>query len=158
VSIATRRSAGSQNLLTILLCLAVGATAVDYLTWRFEVTNWGGWWIAAPLLAAELFGALHTVGLQYTVWPRPQQKLIPTEDPTWRPIFILIPTVDEGEAVLEPTIQAAHEARRRYLEAYPKGRVSIVVCNDGRVANAATWGETESLARRLGVTCVTRTV
>jgi cellulose synthase (UDP-forming) len=158
VSIATRRSASRQNLITILLCLAVGATAIDYLTWRFEVTNWGGWWIAAPLLAAELFGALHTVGLQYTVWPRPQPKLIPTEDPAWRPIFIFIPTVNEGEAVLAPTIHAALEARRRYLQVYAHGRVSIVVCNDGRVANAATWGETENLARRLGVTCVTRSV
>jgi cellulose synthase (UDP-forming) len=158
VSIATRRTASSQNLLTILLCLAVGATALDYLTWRFEVTNWGGWWIAAPLLAAELFGALHTVGLQYTVWPRPQPKLVSTGDPAWRPIFIFIPTVNEGAAVLAPTILAALEARRRYLEVYAHGRVSIVVCNDGRVANANTWGETENLARRLGVTCVTRTV
>jgi len=158
LSITARRTASGEKLLTILLCLAVGATAVDYLTWRLEVTNWDGWWIAAPLLAAEIFGALHTVGLQYTVWPWPQPLIVPSEDPTFRPIFIFIPTVNEGQAVLAPTIQAAIEARRRYLEAFPHGRVLIVVCNDGRVANAANWGETESLARRLGVACITRTV
>jgi cellulose synthase/poly-beta-1,6-N-acetylglucosamine synthase-like glycosyltransferase len=158
LSITVRRSASGQTLLTILLCLTVGATAVDYLTWRLEVTNWDGWWIAAPLLAAEIFGALHTVGLQYTVWPWSQPKLTLSEDPTLRPIFIFIPTVNEGQAVLAPTIHAAIEARRRYLETYPHGCVFIVVCNDGRVANAGDWAETESLARRLGVTCVTRTV
>jgi cellulose synthase (UDP-forming) len=157
LAISRRQNASRQKVLTILLCLTVGATAVDYLTWRLEVTNWDGWWIAAPLLVAEIFGALHTVGLQYTVWPWPQPQLHPSEDPTRRPIFILIPTVNEGRVVLAPTIQAALEARRRYLEAYPHGQVFIVICNDGRVANADNWGETESLARRLGVACVTRT-
>src|SRR5262245_9228744 len=126
LGISARQNAGRQKMLTILLCLTVGATAVDYLTWRIEVTNWDGWWIAAPLLAAEIFGALHTVGLQYTVWPWPQPQLHPSDDPTRRPIFIFIPTVHEGQAVLAPTIQAALEARRRYLEAYPHGRVFIV--------------------------------
>jgi cellulose synthase (UDP-forming) len=143
--------------LTMLLCLTTAATAVDYLTWRLEVSNWANWVIAGPLLAAEFFGALHVLGLQYTVWPKPAPRIAPTEDPARRPIFIFIPTVNEGPGVLRPTIAAALEAQRRYLAAYPHGQVTIVVCNDGRVANAATWGEVEELARRMGVVCVTRT-
>ena len=158
LSITTQHRSDEHKLLTMMLGATVGVAALDYLTWRLEMTNWAGWWIAVPLLAAEIFGALHTLGLHYTVWPRPQPQVAPSEDPTRRPIFIFIPTVNEGPTILAPTIQAACEARRRYLEVFPQGRVSIVVCNDGRVANAANWRDTEQLAHRLEVMCVTRTV
>jgi cellulose synthase/poly-beta-1,6-N-acetylglucosamine synthase-like glycosyltransferase len=156
LSISLQRGASRSRLITSLLCLAVGVTTVDYLTWRLEVTNWINWWIATPLLVAEVFGALHTLGLQYTVWPRPQPQIIPSGDPTRRPIYIFIPTVNEGPSVLTPTIQAALEARRRFLQAFPHGRVSIVLCNDGRVAGFDAWRDVEVLAQRLGVVCVTR--
>jgi cellulose synthase/poly-beta-1,6-N-acetylglucosamine synthase-like glycosyltransferase len=157
-SIISRGATDRHKLVVTLLAVAVGVTSFDYMTWRVETTNWPSWWIAVPLLAAEMFGAIHTLGLQYTIWPCPGPQIVPSEDPTVRPIFIFIPTVNESLEVLGPTIRAALEARRRYLEAYPHGRVSIVVCNDGRVANAPNWRETEHLARQLGVTCVTRVV
>jgi cellulose synthase (UDP-forming) len=155
---AADSAADTRKQLTILLCLTTAATAVDYLTWRIEVTNWASWVIAAPLLAAEMFGALHVLGLQYTVWPKSAPAIVPTEDPACRPIFIFIPTVNEGPAVLKHTIAAALEARWRYLAAYPAGQVTIVVCNDGRVAQAPDWRSVEDLARRMNVVCVTRTV
>jgi cellulose synthase/poly-beta-1,6-N-acetylglucosamine synthase-like glycosyltransferase len=158
LSISLQRGASRSRLITSLLCLAVGVTTIDYLTWRLEVTNWINWWIATPLLVAEVFGALHTLGLQYTVWPRPQPQISPSEDPTRRPIFIFIPTVNEGPSVLTPTIQAALETRRRYLQAFPHGRVTIVLCNDGRVAGFDAWRDVEALAQRLGVVCVTRVI
>jgi cellulose synthase (UDP-forming) len=157
VSIALRGGADSRKLLTILLAATVGVTTIDYLTWRLEVSNWAAWWIAVPLLAAEAFGAVHTLGLQYTVWPWSRPRIVPSEDPARRPVFIFIPTVNEGAGVLAPTLKAALEARRRYLRAYPQGQVAIVLCNDGRVANAPCWREVESLAERMGVQCVTRT-
>lgn len=162
LSIAWLRGGNRQELLTALFGVTIGVTAVDYLAWRAGVTNWAGWAMAAPLLAAEMFGALHSVGLQYTVWPsvRPQSGRAkdPAQDPWRLPIFVFIPTVDEGRSVLMPTIEGAVEARRRYLEAFPDARVTIVVCNDSRVAGFANWREVDDLAHRLGVACITRAV
>lgn len=154
--LVTQSSASSRTLLTMLLCATVGVTGVDYLTWRFEVSNWAGWWIAVPLLAAEAFGALHALGLQYTLWPRQEPPLADVDDTVRMPIFIFIPTVNEGTEILRPTLKAVKEACRRYLRVYPDAKMKIVVCNDGYVANADCWRETEALARQFRVTCVTR--
>ncbi len=150
-------STSSRALLTMLLAATVGVTSVDYLTWRFEVSNWVGWWIAVPLLAAEVFGALHALGLQYTLWPRPAPVMSGNEDPTRRPIYIFIPTVNEGVEVLKPTLLAVKAACQRFALAFPGAQTRIVVCNDGYVAGASNWRQTEALARRLHVQCVTRT-
>jgi cellulose synthase (UDP-forming) len=140
----------------MLLTATVGVSAVDYFAWRWGVINWASWWVALPLFIAEFFGALHTLGLQYTVWPRRETPLVIREDPTSAPVFIFVPTVNEGVAILEPTLRGAIAARDRYVAAYPHARVTIVICNDGRVAKAPNWQETEALAQRLGVTCITR--
>ena len=158
IAMLTRHNINKQRAITMILGIAVALSTIDYLTWRFEVANWAGWWIAIPLLAAETFGAIHTLGFQYTLWPRPRPRINLTEDPTHYPIYIFIPTVNEGVEILEPTLKGAIEARKQYLREYPHGKVNIVVCNDGRVAKAADWQETEVLAKRLGVQCITRTV
>ncbi|GCE17688.1 glycosyltransferase [Dictyobacter kobayashii] len=146
-----------HQIITMLLAIAVGISFMDYVSWRFEVTNWAGWWIAVPLLFAETLGAIHTVGLQFTLWPRAQLTLQRTEDPTRYPIFVFIPTVNEGVAILRPTLKGILAARDRYLEKYPHGEVNIVLCNDGYVAKAPDWQATEELAREMGVICITRT-
>jgi cellulose synthase/poly-beta-1,6-N-acetylglucosamine synthase-like glycosyltransferase len=143
--------------ITILLAISVGVASIDYICWRFVVTNWHGWWISVPLLFAETLGALHTLGFQFTVWPWSPPQIESREDPTQHPIFVFIPTVNEGPAILRPTLQGIIAARNKYLARYPHGRVTIVVCNDGRVAQAENWEETEQLAKELGVCCVTRT-
>ena len=147
-----------RHAITMTLAFVTGIAAIDYLTWRLAVTNWAAWWIAVPLVLAEAFGVIHTIGLQVTLWPWNPPALHPTEDPTLHPIFVFIPTVNEGESVLLPTIQAARTARARYLDAFPHGEVHIVICNDGRVAGAPDWQQVELLARRQGVLCVTREV
>ena len=149
--------ATSRPLMTMLLCATVGVTSVDYLTWRVEVSNWAGWWIAIPLLLAEVFGALHALGLQYTLWPRPEPTLSKENNFARMPIFIFIPTVDEGAEILRPTLRAAKAACQRYTRAYPGARTQIVVCNDGLVAKKPNWRQTEALARQMHVTCCTRT-
>lgn len=156
--VTTWQRTNLRALVTSLMAVLVGVTTVDYLAWRVQATNWSGWEIAVPLLVAEIFGALHTLGLHYTVWPRAEPKIDAREDPTRRPIFIFFPTVNEGAELLTASLQGALEARRRYLLKYPNGRVTIVVCNDGLVANVKNWREVEYLARRLGVACITRMV
>ena len=147
-----------REVVTRVFALAVGVSALGYLSWRFGVLNWASWWIAVPLFAAEALGAAHTLGLQYTIWPRPPLQLTASENPSRRPIFIFIPTVNEGPAILGPTIESAIAARDAYLAEYPDGRVEIVVCNDGLVGGSPRWQEVVALAARLGVTCCTRTV
>ncbi|HEY3993160.1 MAG TPA: glycosyltransferase, partial [Ktedonobacteraceae bacterium] len=157
-ALLVRDQVEQRRAITMLLGIIVGISSVDYLAWRFSVSNWAGWWIAIPLLAAETFGAIHTLGFQYTLWPWTPREPQNTEDPTSHPVFIFIPTVNEGSAILEPTLRGALSARDRYLATYPQGQVTIVVCNDGRVANAHGWQEVEQLTRKLGVECITRTV
>ncbi len=153
-----RHAAPRRAGVTRLLSLATVVAVLDYFAWRVGVTNWRFWAIAGPLLGAELFNVAQTLGFHYTVWPRARPSSPVDDDPTYRPLFIFIPTVDEGSAVLGPTVQGALEARARFLAAYPHGEVSVVVCNDGRAAGRAGWQEAEILAERLGVRCVTRTV
>jgi cellulose synthase/poly-beta-1,6-N-acetylglucosamine synthase-like glycosyltransferase len=138
--------------------IAFLASTFYYLVWRVAIINWAFWWIGVPLLLAELFGIVNTLGLQYTVWPRAEPVINASDDPASLPIYIMIPTVNEGVAILELTIRGALSARARYLQSYPEAQVTIVLCNDGRVAGVKDWSAVEALAERLGVTCITRTV
>ncbi|WP_261556614.1 glycosyltransferase [Frankia tisae] len=133
-------------------------STVDYLTWRISVTNWSAAWLALPLLVAEVFGALHALGLQATIWPKEPPPLRQIDDPSHFPIYILIPTAGESMSVLGPTVNGAIAARSEYLRLNPEARVHIIVCNDGRVAGNPDWHLVESCVRQLGVTCITRTV
>jgi cellulose synthase/poly-beta-1,6-N-acetylglucosamine synthase-like glycosyltransferase len=157
LAIAFTNNVNRDQTITMVLAIAVGVATIDYLSWRFVVTNWQGWWVSLPLLFAETLGALHVLGFQFTVWPWSPPEIERREDPTQHPIFIFIPTVNEGVAILRPTLEGVIAARDTYLAQYPHGQVTIVVCNDGWVAKAANWEETERLAQELGVCCVTRT-
>ena len=156
-AIAFTKNVTRDQAITMVLAIAVGVAAIDYVSWRFVVTNWHGWWVSVPLLFAETLGVLHVLGFQLTIWPWSPPKIEQSEDPTQHPIFIFIPTVNEGVAILRPTLEGVIAARDTYLARYPHGRVTIVVCNDGRVAKGADWEETDMLAKELGVCCVTRT-
>jgi cellulose synthase/poly-beta-1,6-N-acetylglucosamine synthase-like glycosyltransferase len=144
--------------ITMILALGVGVASIDYLSWRFAVANWHGWWIAVPLLFAEFLGGVHALGFQVTVWPWQAPTIEESEDPTKNPVYVFIPTVNEGVSILRPTLEGIIEARDKYLARYPHGSVTIVICNDGRVANAPGWEEAEELAKELGVECITRTI
>lgn len=152
-----RRAAPPQNGPKILLSAATALAALDYFAWRVGVTNWRFWAISVPLLLAETFNIAQTLGFHYTVWPRAHPPAPVDDDPTRRPIYIFIPTVDEGASVLAPTVRGALAARARFLDAFAHGSVRIVVCNDGRAAGRDGWREAEVLAEDLGVQCVTRT-
>ncbi|HEY6746326.1 MAG TPA: glycosyltransferase [Mycobacteriales bacterium] len=160
LTLALARAAGWQGRQARIIAVAVAVylAAVDYLSWRLSVLSWVGWWIGVPLFLAELHAALHSVGLHVTLWPQRVDPVWSDLDPSSLPIFVFVPTVDEGPRVLEPTLRAALAARARYLREHPWAEVTIVVCNDGRVAGAPCSPDVERLAYRLGVHCVTRTV
>lgn len=157
-AIVSAKRVNREQAATMLLVIGVAAATIDYLSWRIAVTNWRGWWISVPLLCAEILGGLHVLGFQVTIWPWTPPRVEWGTDPTRFPIFIFIPTVNEGVAILRPTLEGVIAARDKYLKQYPHGKVTIVVCNDGRVAKTANWEETEALSKELGVTCITRTI
>lgn len=145
-----------EQAIKMVLAMAVGVATLDYVSWRLSVTNWQGWWIAVPLLCAEVLGAIHVLGFQFTIWPRPAPLIEPTEEPTQYPVFMLVPTLNEGVALLKPTLEGCIAARDKYLSEHPHAQVTIVVCNDGRAAGVPGWGDVDMLAQELGVRCVTR--
>ncbi len=96
--------------------------------------------------------------MQWSLWPRKRQRLRHEEDPSKRPIFVFIPTVNEGREILQETVRASLAARDYYLARYPHGHVEIVLCNDGLVAHAKNYQEPIQLAKKMGIACVTREV
>ncbi len=143
---------------TVALSFGVLAASIQYFTWRIGVVNLSEWWISIPLVAAETLGALHVLGLQYTIWPRREAQVVYRRNPFAIPLYVLIPTVDEGVEILQPTVTGAIAAAERYEALYPEARVTIIVCNDGLVAGAPTTEDVEHMCDRLGVHCVTRSV
>jgi cellulose synthase/poly-beta-1,6-N-acetylglucosamine synthase-like glycosyltransferase/putative flippase GtrA len=160
LAIGLAHSAGWQGrqLRIIVLAVAVFVSTLDYLSWRLSVLSWSAWWIGVPLFLAELHAGIHSAGLHATLWPQRIRPLRPERDPSRLPVFVLIPTVDEGPEILEPTLRAALRASERYLQAHPHAQVSIVVCNDGGVAGAACSAAVEELAATVGVACITREI
>jgi cellulose synthase/poly-beta-1,6-N-acetylglucosamine synthase-like glycosyltransferase len=141
---------------TVLLSIATILLTFRYLFWRLSVNQWQIWWLSAPLLLAELFTALHILGYQYTIWPRRIRPLSLICDSSALPVFIFIPTVNEGAEILGPTIAGAIATRDFFLAKHPKAAVRIIVCNDGLVANIDDWQLVERLSESLGVECITR--
>ncbi|GBD14422.1 Cellulose synthase 1 [bacterium HR25] len=85
------------------------ALTVGYLTWRLAAgtVNLGVWWVSVPLIAAELHNALGLLLFTTQLWAVDVR-------PPWRPVHrtpyrlaVLIPTYNEPEEVLLPTVAAA---------------------------------------------------
>ena len=133
-----------EQAITMVLAAGVGIATVDYVGWRISVTNWHGWWVAVPLLCAEALGAVHVVGFQFTVWPRPAPLIDPTCDPTRLPIFIFVPTVNEGVAVVRKTLEGCLAARAKYAcgfsaaaaDSWPRATRRKTVCSTSSASAA----------------------
>ena len=164
-----------RQLRNIAFALAVFTSGVNYLSWRLTVVAIGGhplpgWIIGIPLYAAELHAAVHTMGLHIGLWPRnpptgPEafhgRRHVPEErrvDPFGHPVYVFVPTVDEGEEVLRPTLTGILAARDAYLEQHPYTEITIAVCDDGYVAKKSTVPEVDALCEALGVRHVVREV
>ena len=147
---------GAKDAGTAALAAGVGVSALQYVFFRVQIIHWAAWGIALPLVLTEAHGLLHTLGLQYTLWPRPPLPLSTGHAPVQRPVFLFIPTVNEGTGVLEPTIQGALAARACFQSVFPEAIVTVVLCNDGFVAGYPKWRDAEQLAERYEVTCITR--
>lgn len=164
-----------RQLRNIAFALSVFTSGVNYLSWRFTVIAIGGhplpgWIIGIPLYLAEMHAAIHTMGLHIGLWPRNRpaepeafygRRHVPEErrvNPFGYPVYVFVPTVDEGEEVLRPTLTGILAARAAYLEQHPYTEVTIVVCDDGFVAKKPTVPEIGALCEELGVVHVVREI
>ena len=164
-----------RQLRNIAFALAVFTSGVNYLSWRFTVIAIGGhplpgWIIGIPLYLAEMHAAIHTMGLHIGLWPRnppaePEayygRRYVPEDrrvDPFRYPVYVFVPTVDEGEEVLRPTLTGILAARDAYLKEHPYTEITVVVCDDGFVAKKNTVPEMTALCEELGVVHIVRTI
>lgn len=141
-----------------VLTVTLFVSAIVYITWRITVIDIISVWISVPLFFAELLGTLHLFGFYYTTWPREEPAFNDDIDPGALRVFAMVPTVNEGREVLEPTLKGLRKAREAYLKQYPHGQLEVVICNDGYVAGYDRWQDAEDLAEKYGFTCITREV
>jgi len=135
---------------------AAALSAWQYLQTRFGVVNWGAAWIAVPLLLAELLGLAHMLGFLFVQWsrrPSPERSI--TDAPAL-PLYVLVPTTNEGAAVLERTLRGVLAAVGALRSQRPDIPVTVTICNDGYVTGYPGWRDSERLAARLDVRCLTR--
>lgn len=143
-----RPAAESLRRVAIVRLVAVAALAVTtaYLTWRVAAgtVNLAAWWVAVPLLVAEIHNAfgllLYTVALWEVDGGPTPPRAAPIAVPGLR-IAVLIPTYNEPVEVLLPTV-AASVALRPAHETW--------VLDDGRRADV------RAMAERLGARYLTR--
>ncbi|HEV7449137.1 MAG TPA: glycosyltransferase, partial [Candidatus Paceibacterota bacterium] len=101
------------------------------------------------LIAGEVFHLWQVLTFLHTVWDTDYQAPF---DATLTPaVDVFITVCGEPVSIVEETAQAAKHMRYR-------GACSVHILNDGFVAKKDNWREIESMAARVGVHCITRTV
>lgn len=129
----------AQMLAIRVIAVVALAATVLYLGWRTMATV-GDWWVGIPLLILEFHMAIGLALFTFSLWDvRPPARPEIAHD--WR-IAVLIPTYDEPEEVLLPTVAAAVSLAEA---------TAVYVLDDGN----RQW--VRDLAERLGAHHLTRT-
>jgi len=103
-----RRLTQAATLVALLLSLA-------YLTWRaLDTLNLGVWWISIPLLLLEAHAVLGLALFASSLWDLDTLTPALKRSRTGFRIAVLIPTYNEPEEILLPTIAAAMSMRLRH--------------------------------------------
>lgn len=145
-------------LFKLLSVTAFGAIALDYLVWRFCALNVQCFPLSMAFFSAEAFGIAHVLGFQLTLlWPalghlftKGSVAVPPTlpHNAAHPPVFVLIPTVDEGVPVVSETLRAALHAALQYQATRPDATFTVAVCNDGKVAGYSGWRGIEAMVHQ----------
>lgn len=95
-----------------LVALAALAVTAAYLTWRIGAgtVNLAAWWVAVPLLVAEIHNAFGLLLYTVALWEVDGGPTPPRAAPVARPglrVAVLIPTYNEPVEVLLPTVAAS---------------------------------------------------
>ncbi|HEY7691778.1 MAG TPA: glycosyltransferase [Gaiellaceae bacterium] len=134
-------SRGRRRLIHGISALAVLATFA-YLAWRIAYTiDLSFWWIALPLLALELHNALGLAMFTVALWDVDAGPRVGPRDTTDLRIAVLVPTYDEPQDVILPTIAAA---------------VALEPAHETWVLDDGHRAEVEQLAQELGARYLAR--
>ncbi|HEY9480966.1 MAG TPA: glycosyltransferase [Candidatus Paceibacterota bacterium] len=128
-----------------LLVANVGAAIIYFfvIAFLFPHGNQILFWL---LIAGEIFHTWQALSYIYTVWNMKHKAHRDAEFVP--PVDVFVTVCGEPVEVLEETVVAALNMD------YPAHRIFIL--NDGYVAKKDNWQEVEVMARRVGVTCITR--
>ncbi|MBX4191951.1 glycosyltransferase [Candidatus Parcubacteria bacterium] len=132
-----------KGFLTLNLILALIYFVI--LAFFFPVGNQILFWL---LIAGELFHVWQVCTFIYTVWDTNYQA--PRNESVALPVDVFITVAGEPAHLVEQTAVAAKNMDYPHLQVY--------ILNDGYVAKKDNWREIESMASRVGVRCITRTI
>ncbi len=144
----SRRSsflAGDHNKQFLILNVIFALIYFVAITFYFKP---GNTILFSLLIAGEIFHLWQILGYAYTVW-NPDLKARFDKD-FERPVNVYITVAGEPVEIVEATATAALNMD------YP--HFNVYILNDGYVAGKDNWKDVESLALRLGIGCITRTV
>lgn len=136
-----RESAGR---LRLIHAVSLGAVAVSaaYLVWRAAFTiDLSYWWVALPLLVAEIHNALGLTMFTIALWDVDAGPTVARRETTDLRVAVFVPTFDEPIEVLMPTIAAA---------------VALQPAHETWVLDDGRRPEVEQLAGELGARYLTR--
>ncbi|MDB5162067.1 MAG: hypothetical protein JWM52_575 [Candidatus Saccharibacteria bacterium] len=132
------------NRLLLVLNVVLSITYFVCVVWLFPIGNPV---LFAFLVISEIFHVWQVLGYVHTIWPRRRRFLF---DARFQPhVAVFITVCGEPTNIIEETVIAAKAMN------YP--HFSVYILNDGKVAKRKNWREAEIVAKRLGVTYVTRT-
>jgi len=98
------------------------------------------------LVLSEIFHVWQVFGFIHTIWGRRREKKFDADFQAQVAIFITV--CGEPADIIERTVLAAKSIE------YPS--LAVYILNDGKVAHRDNWREAETIAKRQGVTCITR--
>ncbi len=128
--------------LTQTVAVAALLVTVGYLAWRTVATlNLGEWWISIPLLLLEVHAAFGLLLFTINLWDLDAMRPPSPRDGTDLKLALLIPTYNEPEETLLPTVAAA---------------VSANLAHETWVLDDGDRPEVRTLAQRLGARYLAR--
>ena len=132
---------GSRRLTQTVAVVALLVT-LGYLAWRTLFTlNLGEWWISIPLLVLEVHAAFSLALFTINLWDVDATQPPTQRDGTDLKLAVLIPTFNEPEETLLPTVAAA---------------VSANLAHDTWVLDDGARPRVQALAERLGARYLAR--
>ena len=132
---------GSRQLTQTVAVVALLVT-LGYLAWRTLFTlNLGEWWISIPLLVLEVHAAFSLALFTINLWDVDATQPPTQRDGTDLKLAVLIPTFNEPEETLLPTVAAA---------------VSANLAHDTWVLDDGARPRVQALAERLGARYLAR--
>ncbi|HET8629109.1 MAG TPA: glycosyltransferase [Thermomicrobiales bacterium] len=106
-ALPAREGRGRTAYIRVVAVLAL-VVSTAYLAWRtFATVDLAVWWVSVPLLLFEVHAFVGLCLFTFSLWDVDAQRPARRVEATDARIAVLIPTYNEGEEILLPTVAAA---------------------------------------------------